>query len=521
MNIKGQNTKVFYIYVLFFIVGIIFRLGNLSQELWLDEAGQFWISQGQNHYQENLFRGGISQVWINNREFNLDPPLFGSILYYWTKVSTSTIWLRLLPIFFGFIAIYFTYKTMIIFNRNNKVLQAGLVAFMVTNYTMTYYSIELRAFSLAQALLMVTIYYFTKYISEQNSSDLIRLMITSLISLYCLYSLWMFQVPIYFLLLIKYPKRIVKYVALLIPVIVVIFSIYWFQMRSQINGFSLEYVKHFKLSSYPLFEGFQKLYEFHKEHWRYLFFYTPMFGSLERHLATIFRAMFDSVSLLTLMMGIAVYFQRKSQFPKILFCLYFMHIALISYMSFMGKFPIGPNRWNLFYAPLEILLFGLVCDIVWSRFSLLVNMFMITLILLNIAQSSFFPRIGPFLEQAMEKTDVSRDNYFLYSWDVVPSFKYILLSKGGNNSQFYYKHDFDDILGHRQQNFTNFVHNKKVSIVISKVPQHFIFSNIDKDTYEQNLRDLRDNFGSNCLISSRDSLMYRLVSLDCGRQRAI
>lgn len=514
MYIRGQNTRLFHIYVLFFIVGLFFRLGNLSQELWLDEAGQFWISQGQNHYQDNLFRGSISQVWINNREFNLDPPLFGSILFYWTMVSSSIIWLRLLPTFFGFITIYFTYKTMAIYNHN-KVLMAGLVAFMMTNYTMTYYSMELRSFSLAQALLMATIYYFVKYTREQKHTDLIRMISTSILSLFCLYSLWMFQVPIYLILLTKNPKNIMNWAVWLIPVMILIFSLYWLQMRYQVNGFSLDYANHFKLSTYSLSERVTKLYEFHKEHWRYLFFYTPMFSSLERHIATIFRVMFDGLSLLTLLLGLAVFIQRRSYFPKVLFNLYFLHIALISIMSFVGKFPIGPNRWNLFYAPLEILLFGIICNIVWTRFSLLVKMIMITLILINIAQGSFFPRVGPFMEQVIENTNIKKDNYFLYSWDVVPSFKYFLLTHGGNGTQFYYRHNFDDIVSHRQQNFTEFVYKNKDYIVSSKVSQHFIFSNIDKGTYDQDLSEVKNNFGKDCSISTRDSLVYRLVSLNC------
>ncbi|MEE4271170.1 MAG: hypothetical protein V2I67_05830 [Thermoanaerobaculales bacterium] len=69
--------------------------------LWFDEAGQFFISHGLNHYSDPLVQeNGLSDVVKNNALYNLDPGGFSLLLHFWSKLSNSHIWLRLLPFSF-------------------------------------------------------------------------------------------------------------------------------------------------------------------------------------------------------------------------------------------------------------------------------------------------------------------------------------------------------------------------------------------------------------------------------------
>ncbi|MCR5039617.1 MAG: hypothetical protein K6A94_09810 [Bacteroidales bacterium] len=71
-----------------------------------DEAGQFWMAKGLNHYSEPYSpTGDIADVLGNNRYYNMDPGGFGVILHFWSSFSNETLFLRLLPILFywGFV----------------------------------------------------------------------------------------------------------------------------------------------------------------------------------------------------------------------------------------------------------------------------------------------------------------------------------------------------------------------------------------------------------------------------------
>ena len=79
--------------------------------LWYDEAGQFWISQGLNHYSDPYSPvGSICDVLRNNRGYNMDPGGFSVVLYYWQRVSTHWLFLRMLPTLFFICFTYCIYR---------------------------------------------------------------------------------------------------------------------------------------------------------------------------------------------------------------------------------------------------------------------------------------------------------------------------------------------------------------------------------------------------------------------------
>lgn len=85
---------------LIILLFVVFR--NFSFDyLWYDESGQFWLAKGLNHDSPPLSpEGSLSDVIHNNGRYNMDPGGFSILLFWWTKISNSIIWMRMLPFFF-------------------------------------------------------------------------------------------------------------------------------------------------------------------------------------------------------------------------------------------------------------------------------------------------------------------------------------------------------------------------------------------------------------------------------------
>jgi hypothetical protein len=98
-----NHRKVYVILIIaIYFIAFLFISRNISfPYLWYDEAGQFWISQGLNHDSEPLSAArGLADVIENNKHYNMDPGGFGVLLHFWSSISGSITWLRLLPFIF-------------------------------------------------------------------------------------------------------------------------------------------------------------------------------------------------------------------------------------------------------------------------------------------------------------------------------------------------------------------------------------------------------------------------------------
>ncbi len=115
MRTQDKIIKYLYIGIVTVIYAVcLYMLGrNLTFEsLNYDEAGQFFMSQGLNHYSEpNSVSGSLWDVVIQNQHYNRDPGGFTIILYFWSMISCNIVWLRLLPFLFFIGAIAFTCMT--------------------------------------------------------------------------------------------------------------------------------------------------------------------------------------------------------------------------------------------------------------------------------------------------------------------------------------------------------------------------------------------------------------------------
>lgn len=141
---NGLLTFILLIYAIF-IVRICF---NLSFEtLWYDEAGQFYISKGLNHFSEPYSpEGGVGDVIYNNARYNQDPGGFSLILHFWSMISANVIWLRLLPFLFYLGSIAFTILFAFQITKDKIFsLICGFVIFTLLGGTAPY---QLRAYSI-------------------------------------------------------------------------------------------------------------------------------------------------------------------------------------------------------------------------------------------------------------------------------------------------------------------------------------------------------------------------------------
>lgn len=101
---------VFYLFIRFPVVSMN-----------IDEAGQYWMAQGQWHGTSmNTPPGTFSDVISENIYHNLDPGGFTFLLYLWLKISHNFLWIKLLPLLFYFGFIYFTIKIIKCFINNDK-----------------------------------------------------------------------------------------------------------------------------------------------------------------------------------------------------------------------------------------------------------------------------------------------------------------------------------------------------------------------------------------------------------------
>lgn len=138
--------------VLFFIYFFIYIVAGrnlFADTLWYDEAGQFFISKGLNHFSAPFSpEGNLGDVLYNNSHYNHDPGMFSIILFFWAKVSNHYFWLRLLP--FSLFILFNIFTILVIYRVSldkKFAIIGGLLVFGVMRSNYTYmlrpYSMEL------------------------------------------------------------------------------------------------------------------------------------------------------------------------------------------------------------------------------------------------------------------------------------------------------------------------------------------------------------------------------------------
>ena len=229
---------IIYTFCMFIIIGMMcVYLPN--PYLWYDEAGQFFISQGLNHYSDPFSpEGGLYDVIVNNRGYNMDPGGFSVILFFWQKISTSYFWLRLLPVLFFFGFDFALYKVSV-HETKNKTLSVVIATLPFILPVFTNRITELRAYSMEMMGVLLIVWLIIRYKDNLNIRCLLFLSAVQMLfmtsrygclvvvfgaSLYVLYLLYQQnKLPVFV------PKSIVYGLPLIITVLVVYFGMMFFQ----------------------------------------------------------------------------------------------------------------------------------------------------------------------------------------------------------------------------------------------------------------------------------------------------
>lgn len=140
---------------LILLLGLILRLVNLSQSLWLDEAVQAITASGP-----------LKEI-LTELTGDFHPPLYHFFLWFWVRLfGSSELALRLPSVIFGTFTIYIVYLLAdLIFPKKifRHITFAHLSAFLLSvSQFHIYYSQEARPYALATFLVATSYYFFVR-----------------------------------------------------------------------------------------------------------------------------------------------------------------------------------------------------------------------------------------------------------------------------------------------------------------------------------------------------------------------
>lgn len=147
--------------ILILVLGLVLRLVNLNQSLWLDEAVQAITS-----------RGSLAAIF-SELHGDFHPPLYHLLLWFWVHLfGSNEIALRFPSVLFGVGTVWVIYKIASLFTSQESksllrhlrgVSLARLAAlFLATAPFHIYYSQEARPYALAALLASLSMYWFIK-----------------------------------------------------------------------------------------------------------------------------------------------------------------------------------------------------------------------------------------------------------------------------------------------------------------------------------------------------------------------
>ena len=199
----ARKNAILIILIGLYILTLIAVSTNINDAyLWFDEAGQFWISKGLNHDSAPLQETKELSVTIeNNANYNMDPGGFSILLHFWTGISNSTNWLRLLPFIFFIGTIFsFIYISYLWTKNINIALFLGFLPFLFGNvvamgfevrgYSMEYFGVIFAIIaveSLKAKITLVRLYFFGCILSVFLTSRYSILVVIFVVSLYVIY----------------------------------------------------------------------------------------------------------------------------------------------------------------------------------------------------------------------------------------------------------------------------------------------------------------------------------------------
>lgn len=115
--------------------------------LWFDEAGQFFLALGINHWSPPFMgRKGFSDILAQNNRYLFDPVGYTLLLRLWQEAGTAAVWLRTLP-FIGFLGMAATGFRLLQRAEVPQTEARLLTALFASSPLLYQYAAELRPYS--------------------------------------------------------------------------------------------------------------------------------------------------------------------------------------------------------------------------------------------------------------------------------------------------------------------------------------------------------------------------------------
>ena len=137
------------------LVFLVLSIINLNSSIWFDES-----------YSAYLIRGDFSEIW-HETSMDVHPPFFYFALKMWSSLfGTSDIALRFMSIFFGLIAIVFTYQLL---KRYFGIKTAG-IATLITAISPMFirYGQEMRMYTMVLAIVLMASYFLSLALEHKD-----------------------------------------------------------------------------------------------------------------------------------------------------------------------------------------------------------------------------------------------------------------------------------------------------------------------------------------------------------------
>jgi len=189
--------------ILVLILGLVLRLINLNQSLWLDETTQAVTSLGSF---SNIF---------NELQGDFHPPLYHLLMWGWAHLFGSTeIVMRLPSVLFGVATIWFVYQIGKLIKSNSSLTLLAALLMAIAPFHI-YYSQEARTYAFTTFITCLSFYYFLRLILNKNPNKLGYILATVLMLYADYYGLFTFFAQIIaslFLLRKKITKIILSFI---------------------------------------------------------------------------------------------------------------------------------------------------------------------------------------------------------------------------------------------------------------------------------------------------------------------
>lgn len=380
--------------------GIKLRFSNLNQPFWSDELMVTRVSKGVDPTTGVVSLG--QSIKMYREEHMLYPVLVNVVFHYWLRIGESISWSRLLPSLFGILGLIYFYKLGKVSGLKSAAILLS-VAVATTSWAFVHYSEEVAAHGPSITATFALIYYLRNYLQKPNTLALIKLLVASLVATLVSLGSWTLLIPVGTTLLFNARQRksyrdflVFSTVALLL----IGYTAFDFYKYRAPWALTATYLHRLQLNSVPPSQMPVKLIKDNLDYISYVFGASPwhldanFFPSVSRFGLSF--TVYYYLSLLSICgLFLATYFylglvrsdDPKSFWQKIMPPYFLMTVLLsVNILSMLGKYPVGPYRQSLFYAPLVIWSLMQFLDFVLAKINLL-SLVLIGLVMLLVINS--------------------------------------------------------------------------------------------------------------------------------------